>query len=175
MSNALTRHVQGRIGIGSSGRFLVAQHIIDELIGGKELAEVIDQLSGKTDVRSSWVSTACLWCEVDSDTCHSGHDGRDHQWWTDTWHCLFARSVVRICTVHISAPVLGARCKYQRQINSPALTTTVLHLRGFYCSKIYVHYFKIERWGRVRVNHVLDAEQIHHAISEDKYALIACP
>lgn len=50
--------IQGRIGIGSSGRFLVAQHIIDELIGGKELADVIDQLSGKTDVRSSWVSTA---------------------------------------------------------------------------------------------------------------------
>lgn len=49
--------LQGRIGIGSSARFAVAQHIIDELIGGKELAEVVDQLSGQTDVRSNWVST----------------------------------------------------------------------------------------------------------------------
>jgi inosine/xanthosine triphosphatase len=43
---------QGRVGYGSSARFELAPKIIKRLMQGEELAEVMDDLSGKVDVRS---------------------------------------------------------------------------------------------------------------------------
>lgn len=55
----------GREGLGTSARFEVSDHIVAELMGGRELAEVVDELSGKSDVRSSLgmmgiVTNGCL-------------------------------------------------------------------------------------------------------------------
>jgi len=44
----------GKVGMGSSGRYEMANHIINEILSnGTELADIVDRLSGKTDVRSS--------------------------------------------------------------------------------------------------------------------------
>ena len=45
--------VKGKTGWGSSGRFELSPKIMHRLLGGhEELAEVMDDLSGQTDVRS---------------------------------------------------------------------------------------------------------------------------
>jgi inosine/xanthosine triphosphatase len=46
-------HRDGRVGLGSSARFQVAEHIVARLQRGEELASVIDDLSGSSDVRST--------------------------------------------------------------------------------------------------------------------------
>lgn len=43
---------QGRVGWGSSARFELSPKLVGMLKEGKELAEVIDAISGKADVRS---------------------------------------------------------------------------------------------------------------------------
>lgn len=43
----------GKQGIGSSARFEISNVIITEILKGKELAQVIDELTGLHDVRSS--------------------------------------------------------------------------------------------------------------------------
>jgi non-canonical (house-cleaning) NTP pyrophosphatase len=43
----------GAWGIGSTAKFELSKKIVDQLLAGKELAEVIDEISGLTDVRSS--------------------------------------------------------------------------------------------------------------------------
>lgn len=42
----------GRIGFGTSGRFELSGKIMREINGGKELAQVMDELTGEKDVRS---------------------------------------------------------------------------------------------------------------------------
>lgn len=42
-----------RLGLGTSLRFELSRKISDKILTGKEMAEVIDELSGKTDVRSN--------------------------------------------------------------------------------------------------------------------------
>ena len=43
----------GEIGWGSSGRYEMSRKIMKRLLNGEELASVIDDLSGQSDVRSS--------------------------------------------------------------------------------------------------------------------------
>lgn len=43
----------GKIGLGSSGRFEVSSKIMNELKQGKELGVLVDELSGKQNVRSN--------------------------------------------------------------------------------------------------------------------------
>eukprot|EP01122_Echinamoeba_exundans_P005452 TRINITY_DN15607_c0_g1_i1.p1 TRINITY_DN15607_c0_g1~~TRINITY_DN15607_c0_g1_i1.p1 ORF type:complete len:194 (-),score=35.41 TRINITY_DN15607_c0_g1_i1:23-574(-) len=43
----------GKVGLGSSARFECSKKIVDEILKGKELADVIDELTGLQDVRSS--------------------------------------------------------------------------------------------------------------------------
>ena len=45
-------HRQGRTGVGTSARYELSRHIIAEIERGKELADVMDALSGQQDVRS---------------------------------------------------------------------------------------------------------------------------
>jgi non-canonical (house-cleaning) NTP pyrophosphatase len=42
----------GNWGLGSTARFELSHKIVSQILAGKELAEVIDELSGLTDVRS---------------------------------------------------------------------------------------------------------------------------
>jgi len=44
---------EGKLGIGSSARFQVSNKVVAELMRGRELADVVDELSGLNDVRSS--------------------------------------------------------------------------------------------------------------------------
>lgn len=43
----------GKLGVGTSARFQVSEKVVAELKSGKELAEIADAYSGKSDVRSS--------------------------------------------------------------------------------------------------------------------------
>lgn len=43
----------GKIGIGSSARFECSEKIMSEILKGKELAIVMDEITGLTDVRSN--------------------------------------------------------------------------------------------------------------------------
>ncbi len=50
----VVRASDSKLGIGTSGRFQMADHIINRLVTkGGELAEIMDELSGTSDVRSS--------------------------------------------------------------------------------------------------------------------------
>eukprot|EP01086_Lenisia_limosa_P000650 TRINITY_DN11151_c0_g1_i1.p1 TRINITY_DN11151_c0_g1~~TRINITY_DN11151_c0_g1_i1.p1 ORF type:complete len:197 (-),score=37.81 TRINITY_DN11151_c0_g1_i1:67-657(-) len=56
---------EGTLGFGSSARFQLSQKIVDELMTGKELAEVMDEMTGETDIRSGLgamgiVTNGCL-------------------------------------------------------------------------------------------------------------------
>jgi len=44
---------EGRLGWGSSARFELSAKLVAMLKEGKELADVIDEVSGKSDVRSN--------------------------------------------------------------------------------------------------------------------------
>ena len=46
-------HRDGRVGIGSSARFELSKKIIEPILAGKELAEVIDELAGESDIRNN--------------------------------------------------------------------------------------------------------------------------
>lgn len=46
-------HRDGRIGLGTSARFELSKKIIEPILAGKELAEVIDELSGERDIRNN--------------------------------------------------------------------------------------------------------------------------
>ncbi|MES1910900.1 MAG: hypothetical protein MHM6MM_003421 [Cercozoa sp. M6MM] len=46
-------HRDGRVGVGTSARVEVSEHIVERLRGGEELCEVMDDLSGLQDVRSN--------------------------------------------------------------------------------------------------------------------------
>ncbi|KAJ3032096.1 hypothetical protein HDV00_007983 [Rhizophlyctis rosea] len=50
---AIVQRSTGKVGLGSSGRFELSPKIASRLVGGEELATVIDDLSGQTDVRSN--------------------------------------------------------------------------------------------------------------------------
>lgn len=55
----------GKVGLGSSARFECSHKIVDEIMKGKELADVIDALTGLQDVRSSqgaMVRPCCVLC-----------------------------------------------------------------------------------------------------------------
>ena len=45
------RHSSGRVGVGRSASFEVSGVMMARLAGGKEMGDVIDELSGETDVR----------------------------------------------------------------------------------------------------------------------------
>lgn len=52
---AVVRRSDGgrQVGLGTSARFQISQKVAAELFAGRELADVVDELSGKSDVRSS--------------------------------------------------------------------------------------------------------------------------
>lgn len=58
----------GKLGLGSSARFQVSDKVVKQLLAGRELADVVDELSGLTDVRSSQgTHTVSCKCIHDSD------------------------------------------------------------------------------------------------------------
>jgi hypothetical protein len=106
------------MGMGSSARFEISEKIIAKLQQGKELAEVMDELTGKTDVRSTDVPThttlflfffsrlslLILWLEK-----NAGSNGRCHQRLLEARCGVFTWSVVCIRTVCFRLQILGVK------------------------------------------------------------------
>lgn len=79
----------GRTGIGTSARFLVSPSMVNQLLAGREMADVVDEISGLSDVRSSQGMMGMITNgHLPRDTCYAhglifafGPFLSDKKWW----------------------------------------------------------------------------------------------